>query len=152
MSRRSARIAGSQSIADLNSVEGMSVFDFIQGVFDCYGGDDCFNSRFNRLSQNYLSDSYRYLTRDHPDLNIITLRCQIVHRDNCREGLKGLCYDLSDIDDDGIIEEENIYIALPPGLIGNIEDIDPDDIQSHLGCVCWCGGQYTEYIVLSIEI
>lgn len=140
------------------SVEGLNVLEFLRGVCSLIGKYDILgNELYYDLYSQYVDTLSKYdleirpgsrdLERKWPGLRIIKVRMEVV-----TSGHNGYCSD-HEADDEFVGEPgvEGYDIALPEGLVGNVEDIRPeqfDIIEQH---ECWCGGVVSKYTVIGID-
>ena len=150
MSRRSARLIRQQPV---DRGEGLSVLEFLRGVCAIIGysslsenHDNRFVDLYNRYVDYYGGYDTGLIQRMCPGLRVIGVHMRIV-----RSGHSGYCSDPDDDDFVGVPEHENYYIALPEGLVGDIDDIRPEDFDVYEHSQCWCGGQVNRYTVIGIN-
>ena len=150
MSRRSARLIRQQPV---DRGEGLTVLEFLRGVCALIGhsftnaeDDDRFINLYNTYVDGFGGYDTGLIQRMCPGLRVIGVRMRIV-----RSGHSGYCSDPDDDDFVGVPEHEIYYIALPAGLVGNVDYIRPEDFDIYEHSQCWCGGQVNRYTVIGIN-
>lgn len=149
MCRRSSRLIRQQPV---DRGEGLTVLEFLRGVcalighaFSSEEDDSRFIDLYSRYVDDFGGDSRGRIERMCPGLRVIGVRMEII-----RSGHSGYCSDPDDEDFVADPGQEVYYIALPEGLVGDVDDIEPEDFDVYEHSQCWCGGQVSRYSVIGI--
>lgn len=127
----------------IQEAEGMQMFHYLCSAFECAGDVVGHYERFTMLT----SMSEEWLREQYPDLEFIRVRFSVQsysHSHDC------LAYDQ---DFPGLFEDEKeVFIALPDGLVGDLDDIDVSQfpIVEHLQS--WSGDSAESWRVVDIEL
>lgn len=151
----------------LADIQGMPLLEFLRAIL-LFADPACSEQRgpyareqmrYSALASSYLaSPDYHHseyglshLRARYPLSPIVRVHFRVVH-----DGHAGGCsdpdeeYSERDVEDRSF--EVDCYLALPPGLVGDLSDIDLDLLPPYEHVQCWCHGSSDSWYVLSLEL
>ncbi len=150
----------------VSDMQGIDLLEFLRAVvsFKRSSAISREHARYSDIAHSHISLEYNdddggdyqlsYMRQHYPGLQIVRVRFRYELYDRCREGPKG--YDDDDdrdlAEEEPCVTEENVYIALPAGLVGDLSSIEVSQFEAMEITHCWCGGEWDASKVLSIEL